>query len=56
MICVPGHALMGHLVFEQAAHIESILHDLAPPAAPKGPEGGDEASDEADGDETDGDE
>jgi ribosome-binding factor A len=48
-------------VFEQATHIESILHGLAPPAAPAGLDGGDEASDEASGDkaardEADGDE
>ena len=43
-------------VFEQAAHIESILHGLAPPAAPKHPDGEAEAGDEADGDKADGDE
>jgi ribosome-binding factor A len=43
-------------VFEQAAHVESILHGLAPPAAPKDPDSGDEADDKADGDRADGDE
>jgi ribosome-binding factor A len=43
-------------VFEQAAHIESILHDLAPPAAPKAAHDAAEGGDEADGDEADGDE
>ncbi|HEV3031461.1 MAG TPA: 30S ribosome-binding factor RbfA [Polyangia bacterium] len=43
-------------VFEQAAHIESILQGLAPPTARADPDGGEEDGDKANGDKADGNE
>ena len=43
-------------VFEQAAHIESILRGLAPPAPPAREDGGEDDGDKDDGDKADVDE